>query len=34
MHILLQLLLMKEPVLSLKEETTQHWFPYLQITCK
>jgi len=25
---------MKDSVLSLKEKTTQHWFPYFQIACK
>ena len=25
---------MKEPVLNLKEKTTQHWFPYFQIACR
>ena len=25
---------MKEPVLSLKEKTTQYWFSYFKIACK
>jgi len=25
---------MKESVLSFKEKTTQHWFPYIQISSK